>query len=224
MMEINHFEVLRKLDGNQKVNGIIPTMTDNKIVVSHYFTESTYEDASGKKNKCYLVTKLGCDFLANKFTGEKGILFTAKYVKRFREMEDTIQKPMTTLEQIQLLAKGNTELDRKIETVKQDLQEFKMELPLLAVEMERITNAVHKKGVVALGGKDSVAYSDKSLRQKVYSDIYRELKRQFGLNTYKAIKRSNCDLAISIINEYVLPLVLQDEIQDMNSQIVMETA
>ena len=36
---------------------------------------------------CYEVTKIGCDFLANKFTGEKGILFTAKYVKRFNEME-----------------------------------------------------------------------------------------------------------------------------------------
>ena len=34
---------------------------------------------------------MGCDFLANKFTGEKGIIFTAKYVKRFNDMEGTIQ-------------------------------------------------------------------------------------------------------------------------------------
>ena len=86
MMEVNHFEILRKLEGNSKIKGIIPTLADNKIVVSDYFQESTYQDASGKENKCYLVTKLGCDFLANKFTGEKGILFSAKYVKRFREM------------------------------------------------------------------------------------------------------------------------------------------
>lgn len=30
--------------------------------------------------------------LANKFTGEKGITFTARYVKRFHDMEDIIQK------------------------------------------------------------------------------------------------------------------------------------
>lgn len=54
-------------------------------------------------NKCYLVTKLGCDFLANKFTGEKGVIFTAKYVKCFHEMEDTLEKAEHA--QIQELAK-----------------------------------------------------------------------------------------------------------------------
>ena len=61
------------------------------MVLSDYFIPSAYKDNSGKENKCYLVTKLGCDFLANKFTGEKGVIFTAKYVKRFNEMEQTIQ-------------------------------------------------------------------------------------------------------------------------------------
>lgn len=92
MMGINHWEVLRKLDGTDKVKGIIPILTDNKIVVSKYFIQSSYKDLSGKENKCYLCTKLGCDFLANKFNGEKGILFTAKYVERFNEMERSIEK------------------------------------------------------------------------------------------------------------------------------------
>ena len=56
--------------------------------LSDYFIPSTYKDASGKENKCYEVTKMGCDFLANKSTGEKGVLFTARYVKRFNEMEN----------------------------------------------------------------------------------------------------------------------------------------
>lgn len=60
-------------------------------MVVDYFIKSSYVDAKGEDRPCYLVTKLGCDFLANKFTGEKGILFTAKYVKRFDEMERTIQ-------------------------------------------------------------------------------------------------------------------------------------
>ena len=40
MMGINHWEVLRKLEGTEKIKGIIPTLTDNKIVVSEYFIES----------------------------------------------------------------------------------------------------------------------------------------------------------------------------------------
>lgn len=87
MMEVEHYKVLRKLEGDKDRKGYIQILTDSQMGVSDYFIPSTYKDASGKENKCYNVTKLGCDFLANKFTGEKGIIFTARYVKRFDEME-----------------------------------------------------------------------------------------------------------------------------------------
>lgn len=92
MMETEHWKLLRKLDGDKKSNGIIKILTDNNFVVSDYFIPSVYKDASGKENKCYEVTKLGCDFLANKSTGEKGVLFTARYVKKFYEMEHGAQQ------------------------------------------------------------------------------------------------------------------------------------
>lgn len=91
MMETSHKTILRKIDGSKDRAGYAEILTKHQMVLSDYFIPSVYKDNSGKENKCYLVTKLGCDFLANKFTGEKGILFTAKYVKRFNEMEHTIQ-------------------------------------------------------------------------------------------------------------------------------------
>lgn len=91
IMEVSHKEILRKLEGASDRKGYIQIFAENQMALSDYFLESTYADSSGKENKCYSVTKIGCDFLANKFTGEKGILFTAKYVKRFHEMEDTIK-------------------------------------------------------------------------------------------------------------------------------------
>jgi Rha family phage regulatory protein len=87
MMETEHSKLLRKLEGDGTRKGIIPILSEAHLGVADYFKESTYQDAQGKPRKCYNVTRLGCDFLANKFTGEKGILFTAKYVKRFNEME-----------------------------------------------------------------------------------------------------------------------------------------
>ena len=93
MMGISHKTILRKLEGSKDRHGYIQILTEHQMVPSDYFIASTYKDASGKENKCYLVTKLGCDFLANKFTGEKGILFTAKYVKRFDEMEQELKNP-----------------------------------------------------------------------------------------------------------------------------------
>ena len=128
------------------------------------------------------------------------------------------QKPMTTAEQIQLLAQGNVELKEKIEAVNDDLQEFKRDMPLLALECQKITKAKNQKVVPILGGKYAPAYKDNSLRQLVYSDIDSQLRREFGVNTYKAIKRNQCDMAIKIINEYELPMYLKDRIDDTNAQ------
>lgn len=98
MMETPHADILKKLEGTKKADrtvkqvGIIPTFTKGNIPLSEYFIEDTYKDTTGRSNKQYLCTRLGCEFLANKFTGEKGILFTAKYVKKFNQMEKQIQK------------------------------------------------------------------------------------------------------------------------------------
>ena len=96
MMEVSHKDLLRKLDGRKDRKGYVQILTESQMALSDYFIPSTYRDVSGKENKCYEVTKLGCDFLANKSTGEKGVLFTARYVKRFYEMEhQTMQIPLT---------------------------------------------------------------------------------------------------------------------------------
>lgn len=132
MMGKEHWEVLKMLEGykppkgskSRKVVGIIPTLTDHNVVVSDYFLESSYKDASGKSNKCYECTKMGCEMLANKLTGEKGILFTAKYVKRFNEMEQYIkeqQKVPTTYKEAlqQLLAQVEENEKLQIENQQQ---------------------------------------------------------------------------------------------------------
>ena len=150
--------------------------------------------------------------------------------KKFRkwvtsEVLPTIRKtgsysvPQTTAGQIQLLAKGHMELEQKIDDVNKDLQDFKQDMPLLAVECEKITRAVRVKGTDILGGKTSNAYSDNSIRSKVYQDIHNEVKRQFGVNTYKAIKRSQCDKAIEIIDNYTLPMALANEVEQINAQM-----
>lgn len=132
------------------------------------------------------------------------------------------QVNMTIQEQIQLLAKGNVELEQRIDAISKDLQDFKEDMPLLAVECEKITRAKNKKVVPLMGGKDSNAYMDNSLRGKVYSDIDSQLKREFGVSTYKAIKRNQCDLAVSIINKYELPMSLAEEIKNFNAQLSIE--
>ena len=96
----------------------------------------------------------------------------------------------------------------------EDLENFKQDLPVLGTDMDKITTAVRKKGISCLGGKESAGYKDNQLRGKVYSDIYSQLKRNFGVTSCKNIKRNQCERALEIINNYTLPDSIYDEIRN----------
>jgi phage anti-repressor protein len=150
---------------------------------------------------------------------DKGKQVRKYFIAVEKKYNNRMKVPMTIPEQIQLLAMGNVELNQKVDDLDRKIDRLELDLPILGIEIDRITSAAKKKGVECLGGKNSEAYQDKSLRGKVYNDIYRELKRQFGVSTYKAIKRSQCDTAVSIIGEYQLPYVLLEQVQLKNSQL-----
>ena len=111
MMEVQHKELLKKID---KIN---ETLNSEKIRPSKYWIESTYKQAgNGKENREYQITKLGCEFLAHKSTGEKGIVFTARYMDRFEEMEQYIKEQqvpqLTEKQMLQLQILNGDEMER----------------------------------------------------------------------------------------------------------------
>ncbi len=126
--------------------------------------------------------------------------------------------PMSIPEQIQIIAQGYGELHEEVQTIKKDLEDFKNDMPILGIEEAKISNAVKKKGVECMGGKESNAYRDRSLRGRLYSDLHGQLRREFGVSTYKAIKRNQTDAAIAIIQAYTPPLVIAEAIKDLNAQ------
>lgn len=179
---------------------------------------------SGQNRQMYIINESGLYAL---IFGSK--LESAKRFKHWVTSEvlpairktGAYQKPMTTDQKIQLLAQGNVELTERIDKVDKDLQEFKADMPLLALECQRITRAKNQKVVPLMGGKSAPAYKNKSLMHKVYSDVDAQLRREFGVNTYKAIKRNQCDLAVKIIEDYVLPMYLKEEIDAENAQMCL---
>ena len=203
----------------------------NEGNISHveFFTENTYLDKKGQERPCYLVTKKGCEFIAHKLTGIKGTEFTAKYINRFHEMEERIQRPLTALERIALLAQGTVELEQKVDSVEQKVYSIENDMPLFGAESDELSAHVKRKGVEMLGGKKSEAYKDKKVRQMVYRDIYSQLKREFGIydddgktKSYKALKRKDLADAHEFIDCYTLSAYLQEIICDCNAQIGME--
>lgn len=180
------------------------------------FKTNHHFDESSRINKLYLWTEKGAFLHAKSLNTDKAWEVYDRLVDEYFEKP---QVPAWTMDdKIQILAQGNIELKEKIDAVNNDLQEFKRDMPLLALECQKITKAKNQKVVPMLGGKDAPAYKDNSLRQLVYSDIDAQLRREFGVNTYKAIKRNQCDVAIKIINEYELPMYLKERIDTENAQ------
>ena len=172
-------------------------------------------------NKLYLWTEKGA-FLHAKSLGTDRAWEVYDYlVDSYFKKIDTYSVPRTTAGQIQLLAQGHTELEQKIDSVNDDLQDFKRTMPLLAIECQQITDAKNRKVVSLLGGKNGKAYKNASLRGKVYRDLEGQLRREFDVRSYKAIHRNQTDKALEIINKYELPLFLWELVTEENAQISM---
>lgn len=214
MMNINHWEVLRKLEGHGKNKGIIQTLGDNNFVVTDYFIKSTYLTEQNKEMTCYLFTKMGCEFIANKFTGEKGILFTAKYVKRFNEMESYMPKLSKELQAIIMIDQKQQVIENRLESLENNMTiDFGQQLEL--------SNIAKQKAISAMGGINTQAYCDSSVRGKVFSAVWKDFKDYFQVNSYRNTSRKEYEKARTYLNTWIPQGKLLREIEECNSQIDM---
>lgn len=213
MIEMRHTELLRKIKGYDEI------LTDAKLRSLDFFIKNTYKDGKGEERLCYLLTKQGCEMVANKLTGEKGVIFTAQYVEAFNKKEQKVSIPQNPMQALELMFKAHKQTDAKVEELDNDLQSFKKDIPLLPVECDDVQKAVRQLGTKILGGHGSPAYCDDSIRQKVYSDIGKEIKHKFNVRSYKAIRRRHLEQVNKIIENYTCPIELQEEISAKNAEM-----
>lgn len=199
MMQREHKEVIRMIDGyeppegskKRKIVGIIPTLTKGNITPSDYFIENTYKDKSGKLNKCYECTKMGCELLANKLTGEKGILFSATYVKRFNEMESAQMQTIDTTELSPSLQSFKMLFDSMVE---QELKQKQMEKDIKGLQnsLDNIQDLISlskdnwRADVKNMVNK--ITYKTGINHKVVYDEIYKEIDSRFGVNLNTRLK------------------------------------
>ena len=106
-------------------------------------------------------------------------------------------------------------MENKVESLENDM-------PLYSCEVDEIQGHVKRKAVKVLGGKDSEAYQDASLRASVFKDMYSQLKREYGcVASYKSIKRRYIADVHEFIDGYELPTVLSEQVQHANAQLSM---
>ena len=123
MLDTAHKSLIRKIEGINK------DFTEHKIVPSEYWLESHYFDKSGKANRCYNITKKGCEFLAHKTTGTKGNIFTARYMERFEQMEKALkvraEPPTQELSDMEILSRAVLISNTKIQELQGQVEELK---------------------------------------------------------------------------------------------------
>jgi Rha family phage regulatory protein len=81
---------VRHSDFLEKIGGYETHLTNGNFRSLDFYIPEKYIDSKGETRPCYLITRKGCDMVANKLTGEKGVLFTAAYVTRFEQMEKSL--------------------------------------------------------------------------------------------------------------------------------------
>ena len=147
---------------------------------------------------------------------EKGKIARQYFINCEKKLKEV--KKLSPMELMELQFIALKEQKEKIAQVENRVDKLEEDMPLFQIDCKEIQALVRKKGIEALGGYRSIAYNDNSLRGKVYSDIQQQIRREFGVVRYEAIKRSQLEMAKEIIINYKVPLVLENEIKLLNEQ------
>lgn len=103
--------------------------------------------------------------VANKMTGEKGVLFTAAYVIKFEEMEKKQSLPrMSQLEILAQVAQAAAEQEKQLKQLSSDVQGIRDIVALNPNDWRKDTSSLINKMAVSMGGYEHV----KPLRAESY--------------------------------------------------------
>ena len=215
MMGKTHSALLKDLQGSKdgKSIGIIPTLEKSNFDLSNYFIESSYK-AGTKEYKCFLCTKLGCEMLGNKQQGEKGILFTAKYVERFNEYEKRLQELSTPSYAIEdPIKRAERWIEEQKEKIKLEHTIEEITTHALTIEDSRlvINRLVRKIATEVYHGKF----------QNCWDALYNKFNYLEGINIKKR-KRTKGQSMLDTLNEeetYSLEVVVKNWCVEHNIDI-----
>ncbi|HDH5935857.1 TPA: ORF6C domain-containing protein [Staphylococcus aureus] len=102
-------------------------------------------------------------------------------------------KPLTTSEQIQLIAQGNTELDERVTKIEETY-------PIMHGEAKHIQRLVAQKVVEIVRNKFNGFYDQVS--RKLFAEIYKSIKKIFDVPSYNCIPRGRYQEAIRFVERW----------------------
>lgn len=185
-------------------------LNEGNIAPVNFWLETTYIDAKGEERPCFNVTRKGCEFIANKLTGQKGTEFTARYVNKFHELEkgNITNSLITTLNTISetMTAISYSQNDINNRLSKLEEQSNKKKLPEKKYSRWK-TNTFKKLNTLL--SYVNIHYEEKLQLSEIIHLVIRETEDTYNieLNDYVDAYKSEFDLdftpyAIDVINHY----------------------
>src|SRR5699024_10346273 len=189
----------------------IRNLTAQNFAVKKMFVEDSYLNSRNQQQPMFYMNRDGFTLLAMGFTGSKAMEFKLKYIDAFNKMEKQI-KEETKFNSVR------KDQDKKIEEQSEKVN-FLMNLSgLTSPRNKELTKARNKKIIQVCGGSESNSYQDKSLRSKLYNELFKSYRHRFDVNQYVDTPMKRFDEAKEYINNWYPPFELKDEIEKANAQ------
>ncbi|EOU1808233.1 hypothetical protein DMN40_08215 [Clostridium perfringens] len=196
-----------------KNNKIYPRWrTINSFIKELGFSQEVAKDDYIPESLFYLLGMKANNDIARKFQTWLAVEVIPT-IRKNGQYQLPVKKNLSSIDLFEAQVKALREVEEKVNEVDKKFDD----LPLFEVDSKDLKKKVNRVVVTLLGGKKSNAY--KPLSKKVFSDLYGQIHREFGVNTCAAIKRKDLDLAKEIIDNYTLPRALKEEIELANSQL-----
>ena len=171
----------------------VNVLTNANLQALDFFVKATYTDSKGETRPCYLLSRKGCDMVANKMTGDKGILFTAEYVTRFDEMEQAMKNnmPVSAEELFLQSAKLFAEHGREIKALKNVAaaqnsrigdMEKKVQLVYNCTSINHDNWRTHVRPLINQIAKYIPVLDNADRFSAAWQESYRRLEREFNCN------------------------------------------
>lgn len=190
MIGMQHCDLLKKVRGYHRI------LDKEELLSPQFFIESSYINSQNKEQPCYLLTKKGCEMVANKLTGEKGVLFTARYVEAFNAMETNQLQLQNLSPELQFMIQSEIKLkehDRRLDQLEGDLPITPYECNLISREVKlRIKKIINEYNLV-LNSKQ---------RRKLFYEIKHDATIIAGVSQYNHILKKDLDRIIAYINNW----------------------
>lgn len=193
-LEMQHKNLLQKIRGYEDI------LEGSKFSSRQFFIPSSYLSEQNKELSCYMLTKKGCEMVANKMTGEKGVIFTAMYVDAFNDMEVQQQLPTDPRELLQLTIMAQENTAKRVDNIEEKVKELDENKLLNPGEYHLINTRVRER----INHIIQAYHLDPNKKQKseLYKSINREIKVITNAECRSQLKAKDFKTVLDFINTW----------------------